>query len=54
MADAKQSYQWVDDASERSKSYSDELESLREETKRLKQLVVQLSSIAIKNAVNKK
>jgi hypothetical protein len=54
MADAKPSYQRPNDVSERSKSYSDELESLREETKRLKQLVVQLSRIAIRNAVNMK
>ena len=56
MADAKPSYQWPDDASERSKSYSqsDELELLREETKRLKELVVQLSKMAIKSAVDTK
>jgi len=56
MADAKTSYQWPDDASERSKSCSrpDELELLREETKRLRELVVQLSKMAIKNAVNAK
>jgi hypothetical protein len=54
MADAKPSCQWPDDASERSKSYSNELESLREETKRLRQVVVQLSTIAIRNAVNMK
>jgi len=56
MADAKPSYQWPHEASECSKSYSrpDELEMLREETKRLKELVVQLSKMAIKNAVNAK
>ena len=56
MADAKPSYQWPNDASERSKSYSqpDELELLREETRWLKELVVQLSKMAIKNAVNAK
>ena len=56
MADAKTSYQWPDDASERFKSCSrpDELELLREETKRLRELVVQLSKMAIKNAVNAK
>jgi hypothetical protein len=56
MADAKPSYQWPDNASETSKSYSqpDELELLRQETKRLRELVVQLSKMAIKNAVNAK
>jgi hypothetical protein len=56
MADAKPSYHWPDDASERSKPYAqpDELELLREETKWLKELVVQLSKMAIKNAVNAK
>jgi hypothetical protein len=56
MADAKSSYQWRDDASECSESCSqpDELELLREETKRLRELVVQLSKMAIKNAVNAK
>lgn len=41
---------------EHSKPYSrsDELELLREETKRLRELVVQLSKMAIKNAVNAK
>ena len=54
MADAKPSYQWPDDASECSASCSppDELELLREETKRLRELVVQLSKMAIKNAIN--
>jgi hypothetical protein len=56
MPDAKPSYQWPDDAPECSKSYSqpDELELLRAETKRLKELVVELSKMAIKNAVNAK
>jgi hypothetical protein len=56
MADAKPSYQWPHDASEASKSYSqpDELELLRQETKRLRELVVELSKMAIKNAVNAK
>jgi hypothetical protein len=56
MADAKPSYRWPDGASECSKSYSksDELELLREETKRLKELVVQLSKMAIKSAVDPK
>jgi hypothetical protein len=59
MGDAKPSYQWPDDISEGSKSYSQpsqpgELELLREETKRLRKLVVQLSKMAIKNAVNAK
>ncbi len=56
MADAKPSYQWPDDASESSKfdSQPDELELLRQETKRLRELVVHLSKMAIKNAVNAK
>ncbi len=56
MADGKPSYQWPDDASECSKPHSqpDELELLRGETKRLRELVVQLSKMAIKNAVNAK
>jgi hypothetical protein len=56
MADAKPSYQWPHDASEASKSFSqsDELELLRQETKRLRELVVELSKMAIKNAVNAK
>ncbi len=58
MAGAKP-FQCGNDASEnaapeRSSSQPDELESLREETRRLRQLVVQLSRIAIKNAVNMK
>jgi len=56
MADANPSYQWPNSASERSKSLSqpDELQLLREETKRLRELVVQLSKIAIKNALDAK
>ena len=54
MADAKPSSQWPEDSSEGSSAGSDELELLREETKRLRQLVVQLSRIAIRNAVNMK
>lgn len=56
MADAKPSYQWPDSASECSKPLSnpDELQLLREETKRLRDLVVQLSKIAIRNAANTK
>jgi hypothetical protein len=56
MADAKPSYQRPDNASECSEPYSssDELESLRQETRRLKELVVQLSEMAIRNAVNAK
>ena len=56
MADAKPSYQRPDNASECSKPYSpaDELESLRQETRRLRELVVQLSKMAIRNAVNMK
>jgi hypothetical protein len=56
MADAKPSHQWPDSVSECSKSYSqsDELQLLREETKRLRELVIQLSTMAIKNAVNTK
>jgi hypothetical protein len=54
MADAKPSSQWTNDALGGSKSDSDELKSLREEAKRLRQLVVQLSRIAIRNAVNMK
>jgi len=56
MADAKPSYRRPDNASECSKSYSpsDELESLRQETTRLRELVVQLSKMAIRNAVNMK
>ncbi len=55
MADAKPSSQWPDDdALGNAKSQSDELESLREEAKRLRQLVVQLSRIAIRNIVSMK
>jgi hypothetical protein len=61
MADAKPSDQKPDEASQSSKCRSqpdelqpDELEVLREETKRLRRLVVQLSKVAIRNAVNAK
>jgi hypothetical protein len=55
MTDAKPSSPWPEDgSSSRSSPASDELELLREETKRLRQLVVQLSRIAIRNAVNMK
>ena len=56
MADAKPSYQRQAPGSEGSKSYSqsDELELLREETRWLRKLVVELSKMAIKNAVNAK
>jgi len=56
MADAKPSYQWPNTASEGFESHSqtDELQLLREETKRLRELVIQLSKIAIKNAANAK
>ncbi|HSV25150.1 MAG TPA: hypothetical protein VLJ17_19225 [Xanthobacteraceae bacterium] len=56
MADAKPSYQWPDSASQHSNSHSlsDELQLLREETKRLRELVIQLSKIAIKSAIDAK
>jgi hypothetical protein len=62
MADANPSSRWPGDAlggskigsKSRSVSEASELESLREETRRLRQLVVQLSRIAIRNAVNMK
>jgi hypothetical protein len=56
MADAEPTSQWPEEASSSrpSSSLSDELESLRAETKRLRQLVVQLSRIAIRNAVSMK
>jgi hypothetical protein len=54
MADAKPSSRWPGDDVGGSKSDSEELESLREEAKRLRTLVVQLSRIAIRNAVNMK
>jgi hypothetical protein len=54
MADARLSSSWASDASGSSKSDSGELEALREEAKRLRQLVIQLSRIAIRNAVNMK
>jgi hypothetical protein len=55
MADAKPSDQPREEASEYAKSgpQADELELLREETKRLRRLVVQLSKVAIRNAVAK-
>jgi hypothetical protein len=54
MADAKPSSPWPGDALGGSKSDSGELEALREEAKRLRQLVIQLSRIAIRNAINMK
>jgi len=55
MADAEPSPRWPnDDALEGARSGPGELEALREETRRLRQLVVQLSRIAIRNAVNMK
>jgi hypothetical protein len=56
MADARPSDQKPNEASQHSKSRSrpDELELLREETKRLRWLVVQLSKVAIRNAINAK
>jgi hypothetical protein len=56
MADAKPSDLQPDEASQYAKScpQTDELEVLREETKRLRRLVVQLSKVAIRNAVNAK
>jgi hypothetical protein len=54
MADAEPSSQWPGDALGISKSDADELKSLREEAKRLRQLVVQLSRIVIRNAANMK
>jgi hypothetical protein len=60
MADAKRSSQGPGDILRGSKtgsgsrSEASELESLREEAKRLRQLVVQLSRIAIRNAANMK
>ena len=56
MADAKPSYQGPDNASEGANSYShsDELLSLRAETQRLRELVIQLSRLAIKNVVDAK
>jgi hypothetical protein len=56
MADARPSDQKPNEASQHSKSRSrsDELELLREETKRLRRLVVQLSKVAIRNAINAK
>lgn len=56
MADAKPSDQQREEASQYAKScpQADELELLREETKRLRRLVVELSKVAIRNAVNGK
>jgi hypothetical protein len=56
MADAKPSDQKPNEASQHAKSrwQPDEVEVLREETKRLRRLVVQLSTVAIRNAVNGK
>ena len=58
MADTKPSAQWPSDALGGSgsgpMSAPGELEALREEAKRLRQLVVQLSRIAIRNAANMK
>jgi hypothetical protein len=56
MANAKPSSQGPEDAPSScpSSPASGELEALREETKRLRQLVVQLSRIAIRNALNMK
>jgi hypothetical protein len=55
MTDAKLPSQWPEGGSaSHSSPASDELESLREETKRLRQLVVHLSRIAIRNVVNMK
>jgi hypothetical protein len=54
MTNAKPSSQWPADALRSAKPDSSELEALREEAKRLRQLVVQLARIAIRNAVNMK
>jgi hypothetical protein len=57
MANAKPSSQWPEEEASSARSSSpasNELEALREETKRLRQLVVKLSRIAIRNAVNMK
>jgi hypothetical protein len=56
MADAKPSDQHREEAPAYAKSrpQADELELLREETKRLRGLVVQLSKVAIRNAVDAK
>jgi hypothetical protein len=51
MANAKPSSQWPAGL-ESAKPDSSELESLREEAKRLRELVVQLARIAIRNAAN--
>ena len=54
MADAKPCDQRPDEAAGASCSQSGELELLREETKRLRRLVVELSKVAIRNAINQK
>jgi hypothetical protein len=56
MADAKLSDEQSDAPSQYSRSGSqpDELEVLREETKRLRRLVIELSKVAIRNALNAK
>jgi hypothetical protein len=56
MADAKLSSRWPQDgASARSRAApSDELELLREETQELRELVIALSRIAIRHAINMK
>jgi hypothetical protein len=56
MADAKPSDQHREEASAYAKSgpQADELELLREETKWLRRLVIELSKVAIRNAVNAK
>ncbi len=52
MANAKPSSQWPADALGSATPDSSELEALREEARRLRQLVVQLARIAIRNAAN--
>jgi hypothetical protein len=56
MPSAEPSYQWPDGRSECSTcdARSDELQSLRIETKRLRELVVQLSKLAIRNVAEAK
>jgi hypothetical protein len=52
MTDARLPSQWPEEGTASPfPPASDELEALREETKRLRQLVVQLSRIAIRNVV---
>ena len=55
MASAKLASRSLEDGSSPRSSPPayDELEALREETKRLRQLVVQLSRIAIRNALDR-